>query len=204
VRKARASFSIENRYLQKAYEIEQQTKNKMVKNTKGGNKGKKGARKNTGGMSHRGLRRAMEEGELYGVVEKVLGGGMCLVKCADGPMRQCVIRGKFRGRNKSANTVAMGVWVLVGLRDWEVRGSEEPKCDLLEVYSRGDLERLKQLESASKLPEGEDGKKEDDIFDRGDAADEEMRNEIVQELASGGGMGAAFLEADEEVDIDDI
>jgi len=179
-----------------------------VKNTGGGNKGKKGARKNMGGGGGgaRGVRRIQEEGEVYAVVTKILGGGICLVELApSGRSCQCVIRGKFRGRNKSANTISGGVWVLVGLRDWEVRAGEMLKADLLEVYSRADQDRLKQLESNSVLPGGSKGAaEEEDIFDRADEWQNEMENQITEELGQKGGMGAGFLEADEEIDINDI
>ena len=177
----------------------------MVKNTGGGNKGKKGARKNMGGGGARGVRRIQEEGEVYAVVTKILGGGICLVELApSGKNCQCVIRGKFRGRNKSANTIAGGVWVLVGLRDWEVRAGEILKADLLEVYSRADQDRLKQLESSSVLPGGKASTAEEDIFDRAEEWQDEMETEINEELGAKGSMGAGFLEADEEINVDDI
>lgn len=179
----------------------------MVKNTGGGNKGKKGARKNMGGGGVRGVRRIQEEGEVYAIVTKILGGGICLVDLApSGKSCQCIIRGKFRGRNKSANTISGGVWVLVGLRDWEVRPGETLKADLLEVYSRSDQDRLKQLESSSILPGGSKGAaaEDEDIFDRADDWQNDMEDEITQELGQKGAMGAGFLEADEQIDIDDI
>ena len=79
----------------------------MVKNTKGGSRHKKMASKNAkmGFKTHR-LRKIQEEGEDYAIVVKNLGGGHCLVKCnSDGNERMCVIRGKFKGRNKRSNQV---------------------------------------------------------------------------------------------------
>lgn len=155
----------------------------MVKNTKGGNKGKKCARKHTGGDENRILRRAGEEGEVYAIVDKIMGGGICMVKCANGCRRQCIIRGKFRrGHSKSGNTVRVGVWVMVGIRDWEVRGQGDEKCDLLEVYTDIEVGRLKQLEPSNILPK-EDGEDiEDDIFDRSNGDTSILEDSIKAEI----------------------
>ena len=58
------------------------------------------------------------------------------------------IRGKFSGRGKRDNTIAAGVWVLIGLREWSNKGENPNKiklqqADLLEVYSDLDKARLK-------------------------------------------------------------
>jgi hypothetical protein len=65
--------------------------------------------------------------------------------CTDGKVRLCVIRNKFRGRDKRDNTISPNVWVLVGIRDWEARIGKPQKCDLLEVYSDGDREKIKSV-----------------------------------------------------------
>jgi translation initiation factor IF-1 len=95
-----------------------------------------------------GVRLALEpEVELYAAVLKIMGGGMCSVKCQDGLIRNCVIRQKFRGRDKRRNMLAPGSWVLVGLRDWEGTNlGKMPKCDLLEVYSAQEKDSLVQVE----------------------------------------------------------
>lgn len=116
----------------------------MVKNS-GGNKTKRDARKHIAPQNDKQLRVIIEDGETYAVVKKVLGGGMCLVTSLDGKSRNCVIRNKFKGRGRSSNMVGVGTWVLVGIRDWEVRKSgKESNCDLLHVYSSGDKEKLLQ------------------------------------------------------------
>ena len=120
----------------------------MVKNTKGGSRHKKMASKNAKmGFKTRRLRKIQEEGEDYAIVLKNLGGGHCLVKCnSDGKERMCVIRGKFKGRNKRSNQIIEGGFVLIGLRDWEiVKPGKLPKCDLLEVYSRDQQNDLKEI-----------------------------------------------------------
>ena len=66
---------------------------------------------------------------------RLYGGANCEVICEDGHKRLCIIRNKFRGRGKRDNFIGPGVWVLVGLREWEARtGDKQEKCDLLCVY----------------------------------------------------------------------
>lgn len=119
----------------------------MVKNTNGGNKSKGQARKNMGandgGGNNSRVRKAMEEGEVYAQVTKLLGGGNCYVNTLSGKQLLCAIRGKFSGRNRRANILVVGTWVLVGMRDW---ASEKDKCDLLEVYQATDKARLRAAE----------------------------------------------------------
>jgi initiation factor 1A len=120
----------------------------MVKNTTGGNKHKSQARKLVSNFKQSNkLRVVEEEGEVYAQVFKMLGNGMCHVNCIDEKKRLCFIRGKFRGRGKRDNTLRIGTWLLIGKREWESeKNSDEDleKCDLLEVYSDVDKERLKK------------------------------------------------------------
>tara|TARA_B110000285_G_scaffold216305_1_gene263492 strand:+ start:1120 stop:1740 length:621 start_codon:yes stop_codon:yes gene_type:complete len=118
----------------------------MVRNLTGGSKHKSQARKNVvprGGASGT-LRVAQEEGECFAQVERMLGGSNCHVKCVDGVVRLCVIRGKFRGKGKRDNVLSMGSIVLVGMRDYEsCKGKDKLEtCDLLEVYREADKTRL--------------------------------------------------------------
>ena len=118
----------------------------MVKNTTGGNKSKGYARKDqSGGANKNKLRLIVEEGEYYAIVTKMLGNGMCNVMCSDNVSRLCIIRGKFKGKGMHSNIITNGTWVLIGIRDWESGDKKGtlPKCDLLEVYSSIDKERLK-------------------------------------------------------------
>lgn len=117
----------------------------MVKNA-GGNKTKRDARKHIAPQNNnRELRIVVEDGETYAVVKKILGCGQCLVTCLDGKTRNCIIRNKFKGRGRSSNIVEVGAWLLVGVREWEVKkNGKEPGCDLLHVYSSGDKEKLLQ------------------------------------------------------------
>jgi translation initiation factor IF-1 len=120
----------------------------MVKNVKGGSGHKSQARKfaSTGVSKQTSKLRIVEEdGEVYAQVTKVFGNGMCDVLCIDEKTRLCIIRGKFRGRGKRDNTIRPGSWVLAGKREWESeKKDEKEKCDLLEVYSDFDIERLKK------------------------------------------------------------
>jgi len=112
----------------------------MVKN-QGGNKAKKFASKSLN-ISDRATRFASEDGEKYAVVQRMMGNNICEVLCIDGKIRNCVIRGKFSGRGKRDNRLSRGIWVLIGLRDWEVSSKDKEKCDLLEVYNDNDKEKL--------------------------------------------------------------
>ena len=115
----------------------------MVKNTKGGKNSKKIARKHITEVSVKTMRYALEEGEMYGTVVKHFG-GQCQVMTTDGELRLCIVRGKFKGRQRRDNNICLGSWVLVGLRDWEMRSDGKTKCDLLYVYSDIEKENLKQ------------------------------------------------------------
>ena len=116
----------------------------MVKNTVGGNKHKGQARKFATAKPTHKLRLVEEEGEMYGQVTQMLGNGMCYVTTLTARKYLCIIRGKFRGRGKRDNLLKNGTWVLVGAREWEqAKDGAAPKCDLLEVYSDLDKEKLK-------------------------------------------------------------
>ena len=39
------------------------------------------------------------------------------------------------------------IWIIIGFYDWEVRGDGSKTCDLLEIYSPIEKEKLKQLEA---------------------------------------------------------
>ena len=116
----------------------------MVKNNFGGNKSKRVARKNVDNESSsaRQLRLIEEPGECYAIVTKIHGGGMLEVVCYDGKQRICIIPGKFKGRGRSSNRAEIGKWVMVGIRDWEVRSDGTQKCDLLHLYSDGEKDKL--------------------------------------------------------------
>ena len=146
----------------------------MVKNVKGGSGHKSQARKNVISAaekhSHR-LRLVEEEGEMYAQVSKDFGNGMCEVVCSDNIKRLCIIRGKYRGRGKRDNSIKMKSIIMVGLRDWETHfenSKKLEKCDLLEVYSDYDVERLKKSADITWS-----------IFDMDDTANQYATDDIV-------------------------
>ena len=167
----------------------------MVKNSTGGNKSKKQARK-TAIQNHqpaKEIRKAKEDGEMYAAVSKMFGGKECEVMCLDHKVRRCVMRSKFMFRGKAENNLSVGTMILVGLRDWEVRHTGSERCDLLEVYSQSEKERLKQYESCdftaiSALLIGASSKhsKEEEVFSNfhDTDEDEEIENENENENAS--------------------
>ncbi len=113
----------------------------MVKNTAGGCKGKKIARKDTAAAESRHLRVQMDETEMYAQVTTKFGGNELEVMTIDGIKRRCSIRGKFRsGGNRKKNFVTVFCWVLVGLRPW----ATDTHCDLLCVYTDTEKHQLKE------------------------------------------------------------
>jgi hypothetical protein len=120
----------------------------MVKNQFGGSKSKKMGRKFLNAPVDRKLRLAEDEDEKYGVVTKLLGQGMVYTDVVDksGTIEMiCIIRKKFKGRGKRDNTLRIGSLILIGARSWEViKDSSKPKCDLLEVYNDGEVNKLKK------------------------------------------------------------
>ena len=119
----------------------------MVKNA-GGNKSKKVARKNVSSYSSTNdVRKASDESEMYAMITKIFSSQRCSVIGADGNTYQCTIRGKFLKNKRSGEGLTIGAWILIGFYDWEVRSDVTKKCDLLEIYSNMEKDKLKQLES---------------------------------------------------------
>lgn len=121
----------------------------MVKNTKGGNKTKKQARKNNHVQDPSMVKTRYSEDpdEVYACCSKLLGNGKCLVMCVDGTERLCIIRNKFRGRGRRGNVLEMGTWCLVGRRSFEnVKQDKLEKTDLLEVYGEIEKKQIMQKE----------------------------------------------------------
>ena len=194
----------------------------MVKNSIGGNKAKRQGRKFVGTVSSK-LRVSMEDGEIYAVVTKLLGNAMIDVLCIDGVQRICIIRNKFRGRGKRDNCVAIGTWLLIGKRDWEiVDANKKEKCDLLEVYTLNDIEQLKKLPNNWKVLTSVTEKEEpqDDTvlftdkvmdypaYDDDDAADFSGNNldvgaDVGADVGHGHGLGHG-LDDDDDDDVGDI
>jgi translation initiation factor 1A len=159
-----------------------------------------------------GLRTSDCEEEMFALIVKMLGNGMCEVSCADGANRLCIIRKKFRGRQKHKNIVSVGATVMVGLRPWEKNErSSMQKCDLLEVYSESELRKLKQrgalnMDKASRTSVVTEA---DEIefatggehLDYGDdeVGQQPQRDYDLSQIDSGSEDGS-----DEDIDVDDI
>ena len=142
----------------------------MVKNTKGGKNAKKGAR-----FQSATYFRTPQEGEMVVMIDKNLGNGILQVKGYDGTLYQCHIRKKF---TKERFLLRLGVWLLVGLREFE---TQKKVCDLLEVYSDLDVQRLLTMDGPWLLFQPKE-----DIF-----------HEEIEVIS-------APIELDTEINIDDI
>lgn len=118
----------------------------MVKNKKGGRSHKKMASK--GAKNHQRttkLRLPGQDGEMIARVMKTFGHGMIEVLCNDGVTRLCIIRKKFRGRNRRDNDTKIHSFILVGLRAFEVvAAGKKEKCDLIYVYNDSQKLKIKQ------------------------------------------------------------
>ena len=158
----------------------------MVKNT-GGNKSKKVARKNVGGntSSTQDVRRVTDPCEMYGAVLKIYSSRRCDVMGADGKTYQCTVRGKFlKSKRGNNNALVPGVWVIIGFYEWEVRSDGSKTCDLLEIYTPIEKDKLKQLEAHNLTAimnvgelEGSANELTFSKFKENDSTDEEEGNE---------------------------
>ena len=86
--------------------------------------------------------------EVFGILERRLGGGRTRVRCLDGKTRICRIPGRLKRR----------LWVregdLVIAEPWEFEGDE--KGDILYKYSKAQVDYLKQRGYLDKLKEFEE------------------------------------------------
>jgi translation initiation factor 1A len=203
----------------------------MVKNTHGGSGHKKFGRKFTTAPKSNKLRVSEDEGEIYAIVTKMLGNNMFHCCCIDGATRLGHIRGKFAGRGKRDNIVQGGKWVLIGLREWdsEAKASSTPvtvkgkvklqQCDLLEIYSDSDKQRLKDSidENWSELDKNDVSRDAHNITDDnsgfifGTDADfereklvEEMKSATAEKITMKIGEKEKEKDDEEEINIDDI
>lgn len=168
----------------------------MVKNVKGGNKGKSMARKHVVNNVASFLRVSNDEGEIYSIVTKILGNNMFHCHGIDDKQRLGHIRGKFSGRGRRDNIIELGTWVLIGIREWEENGINNIKnkkisqCDLLEVYNDMDKEKLKDTIHLNwSILQANDCKKTDAITDNMDYDDDvfvrdkdEEKNKLLDKM----------------------
>ena len=187
----------------------------MVRNVTGGNKAKGQARKSSG-RQNTALRLSLDEDwELYAQVTRMLGNGMCHVVCVnDGVTRLCHIRGKFRGHNKKDNVIKNGSWLLVGIREFESSAADKSKmskCDLLEVYSDLEKERLKtavKIDWSAFLANDNKNANLDEIaedaFTFTDNKTDEYRELLVKNATKITDVDQVVMEDDFEINVDDI
>jgi translation initiation factor IF-1 len=121
----------------------------MVRNKTGGKNHKKMASKNEKVFVNKKIPLIKTHPDknmlIYGIIEKVNGGGRFNIKCSDGKIRLLELRRKFGGRNKRDNTVKLNTIVLAGKRDWQiVRDKKLEKVDLIYVYNENDLPKLQK------------------------------------------------------------
>lgn len=175
----------------------------MVKNA-GGNKSKRQARKYASVPQNRDLRFRNDPCEMYAIVTKLYGGANTSVLCMDSTERHCIIRNKFRGRDKRDNTIAPGVWVLVGLREWEARSDKPQKCDLLEVYNQNEKEKLKNTVKDEVLELIKNDEHETNNEEMCGIKFEDQGNSNIMEETETHTCDPGNAEYDSDIDIDEI
>lgn len=104
----------------------------MPKNTKGGNKAKKG--KNVAQSRDLQIKEGPEQ--VYATVTKLLGNCRVESQCYDGTVRLCNIRGAMRKKV----WIVVGDTVLVSLRDFQ-----DEKADIIFKYNSDEVRKLKNL-----------------------------------------------------------
>ena len=179
----------------------------MVKNQIGG-KHKHQAKKNMGDISNKSKQFivATDPNEIYAIITKKFGNNMFEVHCIDDKKRKCIVRGKFRGRHKKSNFVGVGSWVLIGLREWETKKEDEKTiCDLLEIYSSLDVDRLQKTISCdwrillnndtSKIEK--DVRNDDDVLFTEDVGEQYIPSEPIT-------LTISEKDEDKEIDFDEI
>ena len=186
----------------------------MVKNKTGGTKTKKLARKFTTSVN-KNTRYANEDGEVYAICVKFLGGGIILTLGQDNKERHTIIRSKFKSRNQRDNNIIPGTWLLIGLRDFQQhKPGKLEKTDLLEVYSDNDKKNLQQNVSninwnVLKNQENIIFNKNDYnlentiIWDTDDRPDDSINKEILEKIKSKDNNNQ-IKEDDFDIDFDDI
>jgi hypothetical protein len=191
----------------------------MTRNTFGGTKHKKTARKDNnrdnGGNLY--LRKSTHPAEMYGRVFKMFGNGMMEAMGQDGIKYLVIIRQKFSGKKKHKNLLSPGSYILMGKREFETQLEKgKTKCDLLELYDRKEVQKLKQEglgfdwnifnNSCLDYEENECDQIEfeDDAAARGNELAHEMELEVGASIQFGGGGGSDVGSGGDKVDIDDI
>ena len=186
----------------------------MVKNVKGGSKHKKMARRNVNHSTQSEKVRVSEcKDEIYASVSKLYGNGRVSVTCNDNVERNCIIRKKFRGKNKSrGNELRIGTYVLVGKRGFE-SSKEKEVTDLLYVYSNDQVLKLKKMNEINKFlsknennyeeSPGNSGQNESYFDFTDEIKEEDMFPAMNESGSSSSGGGSSEAESDVEVEFVD-
>lgn len=188
----------------------------MVRNNFGGNRAKKQARKNntgSGGGNYNNNKLRLpsvdEPDEKFAIITKILGNGQLEVKCIDNKPRLCIIRNKFRGKGN----IQINTWLLVGVRSWEVVSKNKDgviklqKCDLLEIYDKGDVDKLKERCNVDFTPltTDQDIKTAECSIHITDEIENSRENEVLPQPTPGEESELSIINEDDDIiDIDDI
>jgi translation initiation factor 1A len=127
----------------------------MPKNKKGG----KNAKRAKGVSEEKRELVFKEDGQDYGIVDKMLGNGWVAVTCSDGEKRNAHIRGSFRKKV----WINVGDVLLLGLRDFQ-----DEKSDIILKYTPDEARLLKsygELADNVKINENEQSGDEDQDVD---------------------------------------
>ena len=92
-----------------------------------------------------------EDGEIVAILDKNMGHGILQVKTPTGDILLCHVRKKFGGKERAA--LKLGTWLLVGLREFE---TAKKHCDLLEIYSDAEVQRLLTMDGPWRIFEQKD------------------------------------------------
>jgi len=104
--------------------------------------------------------RIAENGENYAIVLRRLGNGNFLVKLKDSTERICAIRQKFNRKNK--DVIEVGTWLLVADREYSTKKTH---CDMLEVYSKSEVNKLMEISNDWFVFTGEEQEKKETDYD---------------------------------------
>lgn len=122
----------------------------MTKNTVGGNKSKKFARKHNATQHDHALLLSSHTLEKYAIVTKMLGNGMFYANTYD-HHNDIIghIRNKFKGRSKHSNLLYVGAFILLGFREWETPHFKH--ADLIHIYNNNDILLIQNFVDLSPL-----------------------------------------------------
>lgn len=116
----------------------------MVKNTNGGNREKRNARKDAvfkDHKSYRAVRRPEDPNEFIAVVTNRYGGKNLGVVATDKKTYRAIIPGAMTGRRRRGNEIKVGSILLIGLWD----GFGDGKATVLEVYDDNEVAELQRI-----------------------------------------------------------